>query len=282
MESIIGLFKTECIPTTVFHDGPYKTLADVEYATAGWVDWYNHRRLHGPSADHRPSTSKPTTLPSTESRNPYKSGREPGTVQGDPGPVTAEQVRDWCGQPRRPDHRPTGDGPGRAPPRQRLPGISPAQAQTQLRDGTCVFPFCFRPAEKCDCEHRVAARGRRTDLLLQPGARTVDDTTARRPPAAGPMSPSNPASTSGAAPWATSSSATRPAPSTSPPTPNAAGSPTSSAPTSATDPNPDHPAPHPAPHRAGTQARHQSVLEGQFLSGCGTGRPGCSPPRASM
>ena len=46
MESIIGLYKTECIRTTVFHDGPYKTIADVEYATAGWVDWYNHRRLH--------------------------------------------------------------------------------------------------------------------------------------------------------------------------------------------------------------------------------------------
>ena len=47
METIIGLFKTECIRTTVFHDGPYKSLADVEYATAGWVDWYNNRRLHG-------------------------------------------------------------------------------------------------------------------------------------------------------------------------------------------------------------------------------------------
>jgi transposase InsO family protein len=47
MESLIGLFKTECIDTTVFHDGNYKTLADIEYATAGWVDWYNHRRLHG-------------------------------------------------------------------------------------------------------------------------------------------------------------------------------------------------------------------------------------------
>jgi len=47
MESIIGLFKTEAIATTVFHDGPYRTLADVEYTTAGWVDWYNHRRLHG-------------------------------------------------------------------------------------------------------------------------------------------------------------------------------------------------------------------------------------------
>jgi transposase InsO family protein len=47
METINGLFKAECIRTTVFHDGPYKTIADVEYATAGWVDWYNNRRLHG-------------------------------------------------------------------------------------------------------------------------------------------------------------------------------------------------------------------------------------------
>jgi putative transposase len=46
MEGIIGLFKTECIQSRIFHAGPYKTLADVEYATAGWIDWYNHRRLH--------------------------------------------------------------------------------------------------------------------------------------------------------------------------------------------------------------------------------------------
>jgi transposase InsO family protein len=47
METLNGLYKAECIRTTVFHDGPYKTIADVEYATAGWVDWYNQRRLHG-------------------------------------------------------------------------------------------------------------------------------------------------------------------------------------------------------------------------------------------
>jgi putative transposase len=46
METINGLYKAECIRTTVFHDGPYKTIAEVEYATAGWVDWYNTRRLH--------------------------------------------------------------------------------------------------------------------------------------------------------------------------------------------------------------------------------------------
>ena len=47
MESVIGLYKTECIRTTVFHAGPSRTIADVEYATAGWVDWYNNRRLNG-------------------------------------------------------------------------------------------------------------------------------------------------------------------------------------------------------------------------------------------
>ena len=46
METIDGLYKTECIRTSVFHPGAYKTINDVEYATAGWVDWYNNRRLH--------------------------------------------------------------------------------------------------------------------------------------------------------------------------------------------------------------------------------------------
>ena len=36
MECVIGLFKTECIRTTVFCEGPFKTIADVEYATAAW------------------------------------------------------------------------------------------------------------------------------------------------------------------------------------------------------------------------------------------------------
>jgi transposase InsO family protein len=46
MESIIGLYKTECVRPGPFHTGPFKTLAEVEYATMAWVDWYNHRRLH--------------------------------------------------------------------------------------------------------------------------------------------------------------------------------------------------------------------------------------------
>jgi putative transposase len=75
MESIIGLFKTEAIATTVFHDGPYKALADVEYVAAGWVEV--HRRLHGSLGWlTRSSTSRTTTLPSAESRNPHRGAAE--------------------------------------------------------------------------------------------------------------------------------------------------------------------------------------------------------------
>ncbi|GAA3076507.1 hypothetical protein GCM10010467_02930 [Actinocorallia glomerata] len=54
MESIIGLFKTEAIRTDVFHEGPFRKLADVEFATAGWVDWWNHQRLHSSIGDLTP------------------------------------------------------------------------------------------------------------------------------------------------------------------------------------------------------------------------------------
>jgi putative transposase len=46
METIIGLYKTECVRPGPFHDQPFKTIADVEYATMAWVDWWNNRRLH--------------------------------------------------------------------------------------------------------------------------------------------------------------------------------------------------------------------------------------------
>ena len=86
MEPIIGLFKTECIATTVFRDGPCKTIADIEYATAGWVDWYNHRRLHGTLGMITPTEyEQNTTLLSTESRNPHDSGRKSVSVQPPPG-----------------------------------------------------------------------------------------------------------------------------------------------------------------------------------------------------
>ncbi|MFF7191846.1 integrase core domain-containing protein, partial [Streptomyces sp. NPDC008222] len=45
-----------------------KTLSQVELATAEWVDWYNHRRLHGetghiPPAEYEANYSTELTKP---------------------------------------------------------------------------------------------------------------------------------------------------------------------------------------------------------------------------
>jgi putative transposase len=41
-ESFNGLHKAELI-----HQRPWRGLDDVEYETLEYIDWFNHRRLHG-------------------------------------------------------------------------------------------------------------------------------------------------------------------------------------------------------------------------------------------
>jgi len=43
-ETVIGLFKTEVIRRR----GPWHSLEAVEFATLGWVDWFNTQRLLEP------------------------------------------------------------------------------------------------------------------------------------------------------------------------------------------------------------------------------------------
>lgn len=64
MESTIGLFKTELIKPR----RPWKTLSQVELATAEWIDWYCHRRLHSeighiPPVEHETNYYLTTTKP---------------------------------------------------------------------------------------------------------------------------------------------------------------------------------------------------------------------------
>src|SRR5437870_10107605 len=42
-ESFNGLYKWELI----HRQGPWRGLDDVEFATMTYLDWFNHRRLHG-------------------------------------------------------------------------------------------------------------------------------------------------------------------------------------------------------------------------------------------
>jgi len=48
-ESVIGLYKTECIR----HEGPWRGVDDLELGTLSWVHWFNETRLHS-SIGHVP------------------------------------------------------------------------------------------------------------------------------------------------------------------------------------------------------------------------------------
>jgi len=50
-EAANGLYKAEVI----WKNGPWRSLDQVELATAEWVDWWNHRRLHGATGDIPPA-----------------------------------------------------------------------------------------------------------------------------------------------------------------------------------------------------------------------------------
>ncbi|MET8566282.1 IS3 family transposase [Streptomyces flaveolus] len=70
MESTIGLFNTELIKPR----RPWKTLSNVELATAEYVDWYNHRRLHGeighvPPVEYENNHYLATTKPQVTTNN---------------------------------------------------------------------------------------------------------------------------------------------------------------------------------------------------------------------
>lgn len=55
MESTIGLFKTEI---HAFTTEPFQNWRDVEKATAQWVHWFNHQRLHSAIGDVPPAESE--------------------------------------------------------------------------------------------------------------------------------------------------------------------------------------------------------------------------------
>ncbi len=50
-EAVNGLYKAEVIRKR----GPWRSLEQVELATAEWVDWWNHRRLHGALSNMPPA-----------------------------------------------------------------------------------------------------------------------------------------------------------------------------------------------------------------------------------
>jgi transposase InsO family protein len=51
---IDGLYKTELVP----YQGPCRNMQDLEMATLGWVDRFNHRRMLGPIGNIPPAEAE--------------------------------------------------------------------------------------------------------------------------------------------------------------------------------------------------------------------------------
>ena len=68
-ETINGLYKTELIK----HRGPWRTVEQVEYATAEWVDWFNHRRLYEYCGDVPPAELENAYYRQSQPRHPVGS-----------------------------------------------------------------------------------------------------------------------------------------------------------------------------------------------------------------
>ena len=92
-ESFNGLYKWELI----YPRGPWRGLDDVEFATLGYVDWFNHRRLHGEITDdnelRHPGRVRSHLLPSenTRSRGGFPNPgavMKPGAVQSGNCPIS--------------------------------------------------------------------------------------------------------------------------------------------------------------------------------------------------
>ena len=153
--------------------------------------------------------------------------------------VLLDQVQAWCGDSRtKVTIKPVIDLQAElSTPAYEIPDR--IREQVVLRDRTCVFPWCSRPARGCDVDHIVehdhdaASQGR-----PQPGPTTSSNlgalcrsTTGSRPSPPGPTAWSRPVCSSGPARTGTATGATAPAPARS---------------TSPSHPTDIDPAPHPA------------------------------------
>ena len=98
-ESVIGLYKTECVR----HEGPWRGVDDLELATLSWVDWFNETgstaaRLRPTHRVREPATTVRSTPSSNRCReNPAST--KPGALQvpgcGCGGPVAGEWLPGW-------------------------------------------------------------------------------------------------------------------------------------------------------------------------------------------
>jgi len=187
-ESIIGLYKTECID----HQGPWETPAQVEAATSEWASWYNTARVMRRTGGRPPAEYEQAwrdgTLGQVPARGPgSRPRRPPGT--GAEGGGDGRRSLSWRAPPApagAPPRTPAllrdgpagrdGYGGGRASPRRPRDGCRGTPAQVKGASGV---------AGDDAARHPGPARGTR-------GAKRVpDEETPRSPAGAWRAEPAN-------------------------------------------------------------------------------------------
>lgn len=109
-----------------------------------------------PPATRRPRGSRQVVLYLHLSDTALTGGSPIGRVENTGALVTAEQIRTWCGDPfAQVVVKPVIDLADHI----HVTGYEVSDRlaeQTDLRDATCVFPWCTRPARRCDHDHVIA------------------------------------------------------------------------------------------------------------------------------
>jgi len=96
-ETVNGLYKTELIYGP--EQKPWRTVADVELATLGWVHWFNNQRLHGYLDDApRPNTKTSTMPKGTANCWLETNGNSLQQTQGASMPAEAPSLAPGCEQ----------------------------------------------------------------------------------------------------------------------------------------------------------------------------------------
>ncbi len=114
------------------------------------------------SATHQANGALRAPLPGRHHRHRrVRADLQVGRVENTRTPVTADQIRDWCGHPDTQVIREAGDRPGRARPRRRLRDPRPAHRTDPPARRHLRLPLVHpHPPDRCDSDHVIPhARG---------------------------------------------------------------------------------------------------------------------------
>lgn len=175
---LAGLLADETAPQHVTHDAAAR--ANARRAAMGRRDAKVRLYLHASLADVVTAASEHAS-----------DGTRTGTVEG-LGPATLDTLREWAGRARvtiQPVIHVAADDRWSVDAHDPPPQMA---EEVRLRDETCVFPWCARPARQCDLDHRAPYETRHGGTCEETGGHASGGPPGRGDPCGGPPGDANP------------------------------------------------------------------------------------------